>query len=92
MPSLGRCCPAAIERKRASLQRKDDVCTDAAEAWHGWEILGIQLRVEARRVDVSLEVRPRVAAEATLHILPQAGRVASCRLASKHSEPLMKDD
>jgi hypothetical protein len=55
-------------------------------------MLGIQLGVEAGRVDVALEVGARVAAEATLHVLPQACRVAPRRLAREHSESLkMKD-
>jgi hypothetical protein len=51
-------------------------------------VLGIQLRVETRRVDIALEVGTSVAPEAALHVLPQAGCVTPRGVAGEHAETL----
>jgi hypothetical protein len=55
---------------RDDLLGEDNVRANATRALVGGERLGVELRVEARRVHISSKVWPSVAPEATLHVLP----------------------
>lgn len=70
------------------LHGKHNVRPDTPSAWLLWERVGIQLGVEAWRIEAASKVGLRETAVALLRVLPQVQGCASHRVASKHTETL----
>ena len=71
-----------------SIQGKDDVGPDPADAGLLWKVICVQLGVHAGRVHAAAPILGREAAVALLHLLPEIVRLALGRITSEHAEAL----